>query len=185
MKSRRYRPGAGRWPFALGAVILGALVIADRAGWLLAGPDDMSQYHGRHVRVGRVIDGDTLEIAVPDPVHGRPTTRVRLWGIDAPEPTGRDRPAEALAGEAAALAALLVEGGDVTLSLESHRTRGSFGRVLAHVTLADGSSLNEALLSAGFARVDERWPHSLLGRYAQVERVARRQKIGIWAEGQP
>ncbi len=166
----------------LGAAILLCLVIADRAGLLLVGPDDMSVYHGRRVRVARVIDGDTLEIAAPDPVEGRPATHLRLLGIDAPEPAGRDQPAEAHADDAAALAAALVEGRDVTLTLESHRTRGSFGQVLAHVTLPDGSSLNEALLSAGLARADERWPHALLDRYAQLERAARRQELGIWAE---
>ena len=77
----------------------------------------------------------------------------------------------------------LADGREVVLYLESHRPRGTFGRILAHVELPDGSSLNEALLAAGLARVDERWPHALLGRYAQLERGARREGVGIWQTG--
>ena len=72
----------------------------------------------------------------------------------------------------------------MTLTLEPHRTRGSFGRLLAHAQLPDGSSLNEALLAAGLARADDRWPHSLVGRYAQLERIARREGLGIWSPPQ-
>ncbi|MHC4590774.1 MAG: thermonuclease family protein [Planctomycetota bacterium] len=162
---------ARRWPWLIAAALLIALVIADRSGWLLVRqPDDMTVYHGAAVRVARVIDGDTFEIQIPDRLHHRPVTQVRLWGVDSPEAAGRNRPPEPF--------------GPVTLTLEPHRTRGSFGRLLAHAQLPDGSSLNEALLAAGLARADDRWSHSLVGRYAQLERVARREGLGIWSPPQ-
>jgi endonuclease YncB( thermonuclease family) len=162
--------------------LLVALIIADRSGWLLVRqPDDMAVYHGVAAPVARVIDGDTLEIEIPDRLHRRPVTQVRLWGVDSPEAAGRDRPAEPLADEARALTQTLAAGGLVTLTLEPHRTRGSFGRLLAHAELPDGSSLNEALLAAGLARADDRWPHSLVSRYARLERAARREGLGIWS----
>jgi endonuclease YncB( thermonuclease family) len=176
---------ARRWPWVIAAALLVALVIADRSGWLLVRrPDDMTAYHGTAVRVARVIDGDTFEIEVPDRLHERPVTQVRLWGVDSPEAARRDRAAEPFADEARALTRTLTADGPVTLTLEPHRTRGSFGRLLAHAQLADGSSLNEALLAAGLARADDRWSHSLVGRYAQLERVARREGLGIWSQPQ-
>ncbi|MHC4826727.1 MAG: thermonuclease family protein [Planctomycetota bacterium] len=175
-----------RWPWLVAAGLLATVVIADRCGWLLVGRgDDMSAYHGTAARVARAIDGDTLEIEIPDHLHRRPITQVRLWGVDSPEMAGRGHPAEPFADEARALTHKLAAGGPVTLTLEPHRTRGSFGRLLAHVELPDGSSLNEALLAAGLARADDRWPHALLGRYAQLERAARREGVGIWSQPEP
>jgi micrococcal nuclease len=162
-------------------VLLAALMIADRQGWLLVRrPDDLAAYHGVRTRVVRVIDGDTFEVDIPDRRHDRPVTRLRLWGVNSPDPAGPDHPAEPFAAEAARLARSLADGKLVTLYLESHRTRGIFGRVLAHVELPDASSLNEALVAAGCAKVDERWPHSRLDRYAQAQRHARRQGLGMW-----
>ncbi len=161
---------------------LSVLIVADRQGWLLVRrPDDLANYQGLRARVVSVVDGDTLEIDVRDALNERPTTQVRLWGLDCPEPARFERPAEPGAEEARAFAQALALDQVVTLSLESHRPRGTLGRILAHVELPDGSSLNEELLAAGVARIDDRWPHSRLTRYAQAERAARRQEIGLWA----
>jgi micrococcal nuclease len=116
-------------------------------------------------------------------MHDRPTTRVRLWGVDCPE-HGRDgQPDEPLADEATTLARALAQEEMVTLWLEPHRTRGHYGRVLAHVELPEGRMLNEALLEEGLARAEERWPHGRLTRYAQVEQSARRRGVGRWSNG--
>ena len=182
MTRRVKRPGPRRWPWLVAGAILVALIIADQNGLLLVPKiDDLAAYDGIHAKVIRVIDGDTIEIDRPDALSDRPVTRIRLWGLDCPETATPDRPAEPFAKEATELARSLVADQTVTLRLESHRTRGTFGRVLAHVQLQDGSSFNEAILSAGLAVTDERWPHSLLGRYAQLQRAAKRQSLGIWS----
>ena len=169
------------WVGAIAA--LAALLLADRAGWLLVRRvDDMAAYHGMQTRITAVLDGDTIEVALPDALHERPATRVRLWGIDCPEPARARQEAEPWAEEAAALCRSLTEDATITLWLEPQRTRGVFGRVLAHVQLPDGSSLNEALLAAGLAVADDRWPHANLTRYAQLENTARWQSVGIWSE---
>lgn len=162
---------------------LALLSIADRSGCLLVPHrDDLARYQGVRARVSRVVDGDTIEIELPDPVNHWPFTRIRLWGIDCPESAHDGRPAEPFAAEATARARSLAFHQQVTLRLEPSRTRGSFGRLLAHVQLPDGRSLNEVLLAEGLALVEERWPHSLLERYAQVENDARRHGAGLWAE---
>ncbi len=171
-----------RWPWLIVAVVLIALIVADRNGWLLVRhADDMATYHGARAQVVRVIDGNTIEIDIPDPREDRPVTRLRLWGVDCPELAKPDQPAEPFADEAAAMTRSLADGQVISLRLESHRTRGGYGRLLAHVELPDGSSLNEALLAGGYAETDDRWPHSLLGRYAQLQRTARRQSVGLWS----
>jgi len=167
------------WMCGVGVV---ALVIADQRGWLLVQhTDDMQVYHGRQAQVLRIIDGDTLEIDQSDHVQDHSATRIRLCGIDCPETAKHDRIAEPWAQQAIEFARNQVNGYVVTLTLESHRTRDKFGRLLAHVELEDGRNLNETLLDAGLAQVDERWPHTRLSRYAQVERSARRRAVGLWS----
>ena len=81
----RLRPR--RWPWALASVALAALVVADHNGWLLVRrPDDLSAYHGAAATVLRVIEGDVIEVAIADKLHGRPQTQVRLWGVQCPRP---------------------------------------------------------------------------------------------------
>jgi len=187
-------------------LLLVAISYADRRGWLLARPDDGHRYHLREARVTRVIDGDTIEVDLPDERFGTPTTRVRLWGVDCPEigpaPGGGasrsaiDRRAEPLAREAKALTQSLVEGRRVRLRVEPHRTRGRFDRLIAHVDVIEhapgpGStppgeespqiSLAAVLLRAGLARRDPRWLHAMMAYYEQLEYAARRRGVGLWS----
>ena len=161
--------------------MLSATAVADHCGLLLVrGPDDMTAYHGMRARVNRVIDGVTLEIDIPDRMHDRRVTLVRLWGVNSPRPAGAERHAEPLAAVADELATKLTRGRMVVLGLETQRTRGPMGAVLAHVRLPGGASLNERILAEGLARADERWPHAQLTRYAEIERSARRRGRGQW-----
>ena len=182
----RFR-GRRRRLWAIVLVVLALLIIADRRGWLLVrDADDLPAYHGRLASVSRVIDGDTIEVNLPDSLHeNAPATRVRLWGIDCPEMPHFDQAEEPLAREATNLAIQMVQGREVRLYLEPQRPRDSYGRVLAHVESGDGRSLNEALLEAGLARADDRWPHTRLTRYAQVELAARRAEVGLWSKTAP
>lgn len=161
------------------AVALMALIVLDRAGLLLFRGDE-HRYDGRTFAVVRVIDADTLDIAAPD--GQAPTTRVRLWGIDAPEPARTDppTPAEPFADQARALTERLCDGRAVTLHLEPDRHRGRYGRLLAHVELADGTVLNEALLTAGLVRFDARFMHRRYEAYRHLAAEARRAGVGIW-----
>ena len=94
MTRRVKRPGPRRWPWLVAGVVLIALIIADRSGWLLVPKiDDMTAYHGASAAVLRVIDGDTIEIDHPDALHDRPVTQIRFWGLDCPETAKPDRPA--------------------------------------------------------------------------------------------
>ena len=157
------------------------LVAADRAGWLLYDGGDWGRYDGASFMVTQVVDGDTLYIDVPD--ADQPSTRVRLWGVNAPELArpDLDRQAQPFAVEATDLVRELCNDQPVRLHLEPHKTRGKYGRLLAYVELSDGTLLNERLLSQGLARADGRFSHRWVERFASLETQARHNRVGIWS----
>lgn len=172
-------PRLYRWRWAIAIAALATLVVADRSGCFLVRPaDDYHHYHGVTARVLRVVEPTVLEVDVADPVHGRSATHVRLWGVRTEAAS-----ADAIGASESMwkLVESFVDGGPVTLRLEPHRHRDDAGRVLAHVHLADDRSLNEHLLREGYARADDRWPHGLLHRYAQLEQAAQGEGRGMWA----
>ena len=176
LRRRRWRTAATLLIVLLAIV---ALIWGDRSGWLGLRGDDLTRYDGRTFAVTRVIDGDTLDIDATD--GERATTRVRLWGIQAPEPAHFGDPKQPLSDEATALARELAGGRRVTLELEPGRVRGSYGRLLAHVELPDGSLLSARMLEAGLAYADGRWPHDRLGDFELLEQAARKRRIGLWS----
>jgi endonuclease YncB( thermonuclease family) len=165
--------------FVFGLVLAAALAAADRRGWFVQ-DGDWSKYHGRSFTVARVVDGDTLDVDVPDGKHAH--TRIRLWGIDTPEMNvGKpELGPQPWAVEATDRARALADGKRVTLELQSHEIRDRYGRLLAYVRLPDGTYLNEQLVLAGLARADRRFPHERMDRYLLLEEQARRDGIGLW-----
>lgn len=186
----------------MGAVAsLAALVTLDRMGMLLYPGDEMQQFDGRSFKVARVIDGDTLHITIPPAASfaalmsprqpGRlVTVPVRLWGIDCPEIEKKHegtvvRQAQPWAHEARHFTSDLCQDKQVTLRLQRHEKRDKFGRLLAYVQLADGSSLNQKLLGAGLAHTDDRFSHDRWSEFQAVEREAKQAKRGIWSREAP
>lgn len=141
---------------------------------------DFERYHKKTFSVVKVVDGDTLDIDIGD--ADKDYTRIRLWGIDAPETKSEKYGAMYFSAEAAEFTSESILGKQVTVYLEEHRTRGKYGRLLAYVQLPDERFLNEVLASDGFAYADVRFRHSLYRKYEQLEGSARRQKKGLWAK---
>lgn len=154
-----------------------------------------------HETVGCVIDGDTLDVNA----CGSRGTRVRLFGVDAPE-LGRDGQApDCGAADATAWLALATRDSEVTLSFDRVCT-DVFGRTLAYVWLegsaaqsfADDTSLehlvdrvggptgapslmlNEALLELGLASRYDGDPLRYDARLDAAEARARAAKVGSW-----
>ena len=126
----------------------------------------------------RVIDGDTVL------VNGLPTGTglVRLTGIDAPE-TGEGRTTRECFGPEARrwLAEQAPPGARLRLVFDVGQ-RDRFGRVLAYVYRADGTFLNAALVTNGFARTMTIRPNVRHAKELQeLERGARSRKRGLWA----
>ena len=96
----------------------------------------------------RVIDGDTVLVsAMPWPDH-RVKTYVRLRGIDAPELKSRCPAIRNAAEQAQSTLTSLLNASPV-VALSDISGDKYYGRVVAALTLADGSDPAEALLSAG------------------------------------
>jgi endonuclease YncB( thermonuclease family) len=140
---------------------------------------DRADYHGKKFVVKHVLDGDTIDVEVPD--GRREYTRIRLLGIDSPETGKEDSAAMHFASEAAAFTRRGTLGKSVIVYLDNPGpTRGKYGRLLAYVKLPDGQFLNEVLLTGGYAYADLRFSHSFYNKYEQLGETARRHKKGLW-----
>lgn len=149
-----------RVPVVAGALLLFAVFFA------VAAPQ------GEAAQVAQVIDGDTLLLA-----DGR---LVRLIGINAPE-LGKDGAFdEPLARAAQTLVAQLTVGQRVRLEFDREPV-DRYGRLLAHVFLPDGRSLQEILLRQGLAFAVAVPPNlARLAAYQAAEEEARRAGRGVW-----
>lgn len=162
-------------------VIIVAIALLDRGAGLLPVDDDWHKYHQKTFKVMRVVDGDTLDLSVADGDHA--TTRIRLWGVDTEEMNFNDpdTPPDPWAQEATDFTRRLTEGQRVTLHLQAHELRDSYGRLLAYVELPDGRFLNAALIEVGLSEHDDRWGHDHADDYEALELQAQRNGQGKWA----
>lgn len=179
-KRRRRRVG-----ITAGVFLAAALVFAmDRAGWLGQPPaDDLDRYHGKTFTCVNVVDGDTLDVDLPDGQW--PRTRIRLWGVNTPETVKPGRSAEHFGPEAGEFARQLAQGQRVRLELLAHDTRGKYGRLLAYVYLPDGSMLNRRLIIEGYGYADPRFPHRDMAEFQRHMRQARQARRGLWKNIRP
>ncbi len=146
-------------------VVAGAAALAGAAQTASSGT---FTFHGT---VTRVVDGDTVHVAVA----GR-DEKVRLIGIDTPEVGQCD------AAKATALARRLAQGRPVTLVGDATQaTRDRYGRLLAYVDLPGGRDLGYQELAHGYARVyiyDR--PFQRLAAYRRAEQVGRTRPDSLW-----
>jgi endonuclease YncB( thermonuclease family) len=108
-----------------------------------------------------VIDGDTLNID---------GTRIRLFGMDAPEMGQSQGPLarQALVG--------FVRGHDLELiPIETDQ----YGRVVARVIRDDGKDLADLMVSGGFALASSKFTRA----YTMSQMRAKRMREGFWKDG--
>jgi micrococcal nuclease len=161
-----------RRSLALLAVSLAALAVA----WSSRGGDP-APARDRVARVVRVVDGDTIVVALA----GR-TERVRYIGIDTPESVKPGSPVECYAHRAAAANARLVARERVRL-VRDVEPRDRFGRLLAYVyRVRDRLFVNAALVGDGFARTLTIPPNvRFAARFRALAADARRAGRGLWS----
>lgn len=143
-------------------------IIGSFAAWMVlasSGAASPTELAGK----ASVIDGDTLEI------HG---TRVRLWGIDAPESTQLCRGADSNLYRCGAKAANELDAFVARRPLSCKPiSQDQYGRTVATCSV-DGVDLGEWLVHNGLA-LD--WPHYSRGQYAVAQRTADHAGRGMWA----
>jgi micrococcal nuclease len=131
-----------------------------------------SAHYTKRGTVTRVVDGDTLEVAM----RSGEEERVRLVGIGAPEL------AACYGAKARARAARLAAGRDVVVRGDpTQAVRDRYGRLLGYVRVGS-VDLARNLILGGLGRVyvhDGR-PFERVSRYREAERVAQRLRRGLW-----
>lgn len=181
-RRRRMRQAVRKFFFLAGvAAAVAGLVLADRAGFFGVAPEnDWDKYQGGRFRVGRIIDGDTLDVDCPDGRFGR--TRIRLLGVDTPETVKPNTPVEHFGPQASQFTKSAAMGRTVTLRLDRVRTRDIYNRLLAYVILPDGTNLNKRLIAMGYGYADPRFDHPLKREFKQAQAKAMKGRMGLWAQ---
>jgi endonuclease YncB( thermonuclease family) len=117
----------------------------------------------------KVTDGDTIRIN---------DTRIRLWGIDAPERRqtcqGRNGDVYECGRDSTAVLNELIRGQPVQCT-EMDRDR--YGRVVA-VCRTEAGELNAAMVRRGWAVEYKQFSK---GHYSQDQAKAQREGLGIWS----
>jgi len=165
----------------VGVLVVVLLMIAGAWSRSRSGGGDFETYHNKVFTVVNVVDGDTVDINVPDGKYAH--TRIRLWGVDTPEVAGSPRGAMYFGAEASMFTKRTLAGRGVRVLLSPKRTRDKYHRLLAYLEVADtGDRFNEMLVAEGMAYADWRFDHPLKTRYKTIERKARKAGVGLWAQ---
>ncbi len=168
------------WPVVV-LIVAGALLLRERLTSEPRATGDRERYHNQSFRVVRVVDGDTMDIDLPDLTTGKDTTRLRLWGVDTPEIAHGGTHTMHFGPEATAFAKKTLLGRSVHIVLSPEKTRGKYGRLLTYIYDERGGTMfNESLLRQGFAYADSRFPHLYKRDFAAIEKRARRERVGLW-----
>jgi len=128
-------------------------------------------------KVARVIDGDTFVLS--DSQH------LRMLGVNTPEISRLNKPAQPFADSASNFIKSLIDGKRVKLTFDG-KTYDIFGRLLCYVWLTntagkDSLFIQAELLKAGLARISH-YPRGMryYDLFYNLRRTARRNKLGIW-----
>ncbi|HAL45040.1 MAG: hypothetical protein A2Y12_05770 [Planctomycetes bacterium GWF2_42_9] len=141
--------------------------------------NDWDKYNDKCFVVVKTIDGDTLDINIPDGRYEH--TRIRLLGVDTPETKKPDTPVMYFGPQASNFTKEKTLGKKITVLMDRQaNARDKYGRLLAHIQLEDGTILNEELIRKGFAYADTRFPQSFNKEYALLEKQAKKAKAGLW-----
>ena len=124
---------------------------------------------GRSGNVVKIIDGDTYDIIL----DGK-QTRIRMFGIDAPE-RGMDyyKASKQYLGELCM---------NQVLHLDIVNT-DRYGRIVAKSFLADGRELGAEMIRAGMAWHFKRYSDDEVS--ATLETTARENQVGLWSISNP
>jgi len=158
-------------------IIFVLLAIATKYGWLNK-PARVAQSNQPGLySVIKDVDGDTIDVDM----NGH-TETVRFIGIDTPETHKPNTPVQCYGPEAAAYTKSQVEGRQVRLqaaSLDTNRDR--YGRLLRYVYLPDGSLLQDALVSQGYAFAYTQFPFEKKAAIVAEEQAAKQAGKGLWS----
>lgn len=165
--------GRGAGGLALLAILI-YLLLSGRGGDGEGTGDAIQPGATIDARVVRVVDGDTIEVAIGGAVED-----VRYIGVDTPETVKPGEPVQCYGPQASAFNHELVDGQTVRLEFD-RELRDAYGRLLAYVYVGD-RLVNEELVAGGYARTLEIEPNtSQADELAGVEQRAGERGEGLW-----
>jgi len=129
----------------------------------------LANAQAQEYRVVGISDGDTVKVLSPD----RQQIKCRLHGIDAPESQ------QAYGQVSKRSLSDMVFGKNVKVEIVD---QDQYGRSVCRIIL-NGVDVNKVQLQRGLA-----WHYSRYSKdasYAQAERTARQQRLGLWADPDP
>lgn len=142
-------------------------------------PEGAQKYHLKTFKVVNVVDGDTLDLNIPDGKYK--TTRIRLLGVDTPETKKRGVAIMYYGPEASAFVKDLTLNKNVTVIIDTVSSiRDRYGRLLAYLRLDDKTILNERIISQGCGYADLRFDHGDYRKYQKLQNEAIERKAGLW-----
>lgn len=151
------------------------------------------KYVRTHQKITKVVDGDGLFVV---DMFEKNETEIRLLGIDAPEikrcrKLVQDERETHMPGQLLMklgnsskqfLSSIAPVGTFVSLVFEKQESSDVYGRALAYVLLADGSSINERMISEGFAKPYDKHYCEALPLYQSKNIEAKQAKRGLYSE---
>ena len=114
---------------------------------------DKDPYIYRVRQVIKVVDGDTIDVAIDLGFDISLTKRVRLSGVDTPESRTTDLKEKALGLEVKEWLKHKLEGAkDILIKTQLPDSTEKYGRILGNLYINNESlSLNEQMVNAGYA----------------------------------
>jgi len=136
--------------------------------------------------VVEVLEGSVLHVETADGLK-----KIRVIGLDTPGRKLPTMPPGFYLDDAKEKAEALLHEKTVTVSLDPADEFAGYtsrdGRLLAHITLPDGTSYAETMIRSGYSRLnlDVPFDKELEKRYKAAEKEAQAAKRGIWAYSSP
>ncbi len=108
---------------------------------------------------------------------------MRLIGVDTPETVDPRRPVQYFGHEASRFTKRMALGENVSLEPDPEcSNRDKYHRLLRYVYLEDGKLLNAEIIAQGYGFAYTKYPFSRMEEFRRLERRARREAHGLWAE---
>jgi len=136
-------------------------------------PENLNFASGQKVTVLKIIDGDEISVKMNNSQF-----IVRILGISSYEPAVNDPVLENVAKETMRYLEKTILNYDVELVFEKFQ-QDKDKRVLAYVYY-DGTDIGLSMIQNGLSIVYTRYPFPRIEEYLHIERIAVREKKGLW-----
>lgn len=162
--------------FTVAAILIGGWFVVPQTDTQHHAPDKVVAKTANDFRVIRVVDGDTIVVAL----NHKPET-IRLLGVNTPETVKPNSPVQCYGPEASKYMKELLTNKIVRLEADpSQDDRDKYHRLLRFVFL-DDKNINEELIRNGFAReYTYKIPYKYQKEFRADQKEAKKNGIGLW-----